>query len=52
MLLHTNNNNINNNNNKWKIQGLTLLLILWCAYKQKSRMAALQGAQQGVGSRK
>ena len=29
-------------------QGLTLLLMLWCAYRQESSMAALQEAQQAA----
>jgi hypothetical protein len=30
------------------LQGLTLLLMLWCAYRQEPGMAALQEAQQAA----
>ena len=31
-----------------RLQVLTLLLMLWCAYRQEASMAALQEAQQAV----
>jgi hypothetical protein len=31
---------------KWSLQGLSLLLMLWCAYRRKSSMTVLQEVQQ------
>ena len=33
---------------KYRCQSLTLLLILWCAYRQEPGMAALQVVQQAA----